>query len=118
MAVAHVGPAAASAVHAAGGHHSHMPVYLFNMAALMYLTAMEIGLVSLHMPIEVTLFILLIVGAVKVWLIAMLFMHLRWDHKVLRKTALVPAFFVLVMFLGIGFTPDGAVDSIARMCGF
>ena len=117
MAVAHVGPAVAPAL-VGNGYHSHMKVYLFSMTALMYLTAMEIGLVSLKMPLEVTLFILLIVGAVKVWLIAMLFMHLRWDHKVLRMTALVPAFFVLVMFLGVGFTPDGAADSIARLCGF
>ena len=108
----------ASVAHAKD-YHSHATVYTWNFGFLMGLTILEIALIYLPLGFTPTLFVLLSVGAVKVWLIAMLFMHLRWDAAIMTKTALVPVFFVSVMFMALSvLTQDGPIRSIAAICGF
>jgi len=45
-------------------------------------------------------------------------MHMTWDPPLVNRTAAVPVFFLIVLFLAIGLTQPGAVDDLRTICGF
>ena len=107
-------------------HHKifGIDIYDFNFAVLMIFTAIEVVAVALTFSMKGTVsmstvvWILVIVGIVKGYGIAAVFMHLKGDpdSRVLTATALFPVFFIIIMVLFIGLTSPGATDSLPSWC--
>ena len=87
-------------------------------AWLVFFTILEVMAILQEFSFEVTMVILFGIAAVKVWFIGSFFMHMVWDPPLVNRTAAVPVFFLIVMFLAIGLTSPGAVDDLRTICGF
>ncbi|MDP6899495.1 MAG: cytochrome C oxidase subunit IV family protein [Candidatus Thalassarchaeaceae archaeon] len=113
------------------GHHDEhhhtlfgFDAYNMNFAILMIFTAIEIVAVALTFSMEGTVsmttvvWILVIVGLVKGYGIAAIFMHLKGDpdSRVLTATALFPVFFIVVMVFFIGLTHPEAAGNLPNWC--
>ena len=85
---------------------------------LVFFTIIEVMAILQEFSFTVTMFILFSIAFVKVWFIASFFMHLRWDPPLAYRTASVPIFFLMVLFVAIGLTTPGATDDIRTLCGF
>lgn len=85
---------------------------------LVFFTIIEVMAILQEFSFNVTMFILFSIAFVKVWFIASFFMHLRWDPPLAHRTASVPIFFLMVLFVAIGLTTPGATDDIRTLCGF
>ncbi|HEX8914971.1 MAG TPA: cytochrome C oxidase subunit IV family protein [Humisphaera sp.] len=104
-------PAAhAHAAHAHGGtaHGGNAPhvvpisVLLGVFAALMVLTGITVGVTHVDLG-AMNVWIALAVAAVKAGLVALYFMHLRWDHKFFAATLLICLAF-LALFIAFAMT--------------
>ncbi len=87
----------ASTAHA---HHNYIEIFII----LSVLTAVEIGVTFLGLPR--TLLVALLVG-LAVWkaaLVALHFMHLKFEKKTLMIVAVIP--FILCVFLSLMLLPD------------
>ena len=95
---------AASASGHGGGYVSHKKTYIKIFIWLTLLTALEVGLAvsSLARPVMITL--LCALAIVKAALVAMFFMHLRFERKTLALVVAVPL--LLAGILIIGLMPD------------
>ena len=96
--------------------------YWMNFFGLMLLTLIEVAEVGANLgptavdfdmtERQLTLWILTIIAIPKFMMIAAIFMHL-WgesDSGILTLTALLPAFFIIIMVLFIGLThPDAGI---------
>jgi caa(3)-type oxidase subunit IV len=80
------------------GHEKQRP-YLQVFVALAVLTAVEVGVSSLG--IDHTLKVLLLLGfsAAKAALVALFYMHLRYDHRILALIGGFPLFLVVIMLV-------------------
>ena len=87
-------------------------------AWLVFFTIIEVLAILQEFSFEVTMVILFGIAAVKVWFIGSFFMHMIWDPPLVNRTAAVPVFFLIVLFLAIGLTSPGAVDDLRTICGF
>lgn len=99
------------------GGHDLIPdrLYIQVFAALVVLTLLEVAGVLLDLATWVTMLYVLGLAILEALLIATFFMHLRWEDPFLRKVALLPIFFIIVLVAGVGLTspdsPDhGALD--------
>jgi cytochrome c oxidase subunit 4 len=96
----HHPPSPATAGHAAAGdEHVHNPPYIGIWVALAVLTAIELGVAFLGWS-KLTLALILIGLAVwKALLVALYYMHLRWEPNRLRLLAIapIPLAFILVL---------------------
>lgn len=107
-------------------HHTlfGFDAYNFNFAILMIFTAIEVVAVALTFSMKGTvsmttvIWILVVVGLVKGYGIAAIFMHLQGDpdSKVLTGTALFPVFFIVVMVLFIGLTHPESPETLPDWC--
>ena len=118
--------------HAQDEHHDHSfpawvtfghtddPVNAFIkiFAWLVLWTLLEVGAILKEFSFEVTMLILFGIAAIKCWFIGSFFMHMTWDPPLVNRTAAVPVFFLIVLFLAIGLTTPGAVDDWKTLCGF
>lgn len=71
--------------------------YLAIWGALAVLTAVEIGVTFLPISHAVIVVSLLLMAVVKAGLVALFFMHLKFDGRVLRVLAVGPFLFVLIL---------------------
>ena len=93
-------------------------VYFLNFVVLIIFTVIEVGAVAVKMPTTATALVLISVGIIKGVGIAALFMHLKDDPNSLTLTALFPVFFIIVLFIGIGFTSPAATSTLPAWCRF
>ena len=87
-------------------------------AWLVFWTILEVGAILQEFSFWVTMAILFGVAVIKCWFIGSFFMHMTWDPPLVNRTAAVPLFFLIVLFLAVGLTTPGAVDDWKTLCGF
>ena len=85
---------------------------------LVFWTLLEVGAILQEFSFWITMAILFGIAAIKVWFIGSFFMHMTWDPPLVNRTAAVPVFFLIVLFLAVGLTTPGAVDDWRTLCGF
>ena len=78
--------------------------YLKIFYILLALTIVEVALVYLHLPKLLLVCLLIILAVWKAALVAMHFMHLKFEKKTLSIVAIIP--FVLCVFLILMLLPD------------
>lgn len=83
--------------------HTH-PNYMGIFWVLLVLTVVEVGITFLGLPKLLLGSLLVILAVWKVALVAMYFMHLKFERKTLALIAIVP--FVLCVFLILVLLPD------------
>ncbi len=93
---------AASAHAVPAPHVVPVPLLLGVFAALMALTAITVGVTHVDLG-AMNVWIALGVAAVKAGLVALYFMHLRWDHKFYAATLLICLAF-LALFIAFAMT--------------
>ena len=95
-----------------GPEGKHAPVdksaevrqYLIIFASLAVLTLMTVGVAYMHLPHAAGVVIALVIAALKVYLIASFFMHLRGEGRLINWS--VAACCVLVLILIVFVLPD------------
>ncbi len=81
----------------------HVRVYVMVFAALAVLTIVTVAISYLHLPTAYAIGIALVVATVKASLVALYFMHLISEEKVILWLLLLcAAFFVALMALPVG----------------
>ena len=83
--------------------HTH-PNYMGIFWVLLVLTVVEVGLTFLALPKMLLGSLLVILAVWKAALVAMYFMHLKFEPKTLAMIAIVP--FVLCLFMILMLLPD------------
>ena len=78
--------------------------YLWIFYILLVLTVVEVAIVYLHLPRMLLVGLLVIVAVWKAALVAMHFMHLKFEKSTLAVVALTP--FILCVFLILMLLPD------------
>lgn len=73
--------------------------YLPVFGALAVLTAVEVGVASLGLEQGIRIFLLLSLAAVKASLVALFYMHLRYDHRLLAVIGGFPLLLVVFLLL-------------------
>ncbi len=78
--------------------HSH-PNYILVWFALAVMTAVEVGITFLSWPKTTVVLVLLVLAVWKALLVALYFMHLRFEKRPLRILAVapIPLAFILVI---------------------
>ena len=100
--------------------HTDNPIngFLKVFAWLVFWTLLEVGAILSEFSFTITMLILFGIAAIKCWFIGSFFMHMTWDPPLVNRTAAVPIFFLIVLFLAVGLTTPGAVDDWRTLCGF
>ncbi len=84
-------------------HHdmsSHVKIYYMIFGALMVLTGITVGVSYLHLSVPLAITVALIVAIVKGSLVALFFMHLSNERKIIYwALALTAIFFIFMMFV-------------------
>jgi cytochrome c oxidase subunit 4 len=79
--------------------HKQRRPYLQVFAALTVLTAIEVGVAALAIDKTVQIVVLLALAAAKATLVALFFMHLRYDHHILAIIGGFPLLLVVIMIV-------------------
>jgi cytochrome c oxidase subunit 4 len=99
--VTHSSASKADAHQAGGAHASHNAPYILIWGILLVLTLAEVGYAFLSLP-QIWLAIGLIVMAVwKAILVALFYMHLRWEPKRLWVLAVSPLPLIAILILAV-----------------
>ena len=93
--------------HAADDIRSHVKTYLMVFGTLMVLTVVTVAVSYFHLPIASAVLIALLVATVKGSLVALFFMHLKHERKVVYYVlALTAIFFIFLMVLPLATNHD------------
>jgi cytochrome c oxidase subunit 4 len=93
--------------HAADDIRSHVKTYYMIFGALMVLTVVTVGVSYLHLPVAGAIVVALIVATIKGSLVALFFMHLLHERKVIYWVlALTVVFFIFLMFVPLATNLD------------
>lgn len=82
-----------------GGHAAGFGIYLAVFAALLVLTVVTVGVSYIDLGI-LNVAVALIVASVKASLVALYFMHLKYEDRLVWTFALVPLFFLFLVIVG------------------
>jgi cytochrome c oxidase subunit IV len=82
-------------------HVSHKKLYLTIFVWLTVLTAVEVGIVFTPLSRFVMITILCALAIVKAALVAMYFMHLKFERKTLALVVMVPLLLAGILILGL-----------------
>ena len=86
--------------HSADDVKKSVKTYFTIFGALMILTIITVGVSYVHLPIAMAVLVALVVATIKGSLVAMYFMHLLHERKVIYWVLLLTAvFFIFVMFV-------------------
>jgi cytochrome c oxidase subunit IV len=86
--------------HASEDVSKHVRTYLMVFGALMVLTIITVGVSTLHLPTHEAILVALFIATIKGSLVALFFMHLNHERKLIYYVlALTVVFFVFVMLL-------------------
>ena len=91
------------ASHESRGGHAH-PNYVGIWVWLLVLTVIEVAVLYLHLPRPLLISTLLILAVTKASLVAMYFMHLKFERRTLGLIAITPL--VLCVLLVFALLPD------------
>jgi cytochrome c oxidase subunit IV len=69
--------------------------------ALLALTAVTVGVTTIHFGDTANILVGVLVAIAKASLVAAVFMHLKFDNKRLRLFVYIPSFFFLVLVLAL-----------------
>ena len=83
-----------------GQSHAH-PNYWAIWAYLLVLTVVELGIAFLPWPKEVQLLVLLFLAVWKAVLVALFFMHLRWEGNRMRIFAIAPLPLTIIIIVAV-----------------
>jgi cytochrome c oxidase subunit 4 len=93
----------------ANGHTNHTKTYMIIFGALAVLTAIEVGITYIPMPKVAMIIILIAFALFKAGLVAVYFMHLKYDAKFLKVIAYSPlavaSILILMLSLEWAFQP-------------
>jgi cytochrome c oxidase subunit IV len=93
--------------HAADDIRSHVKTYYMIFGALMVLTIVTVGVSYLHLPVVTAVAVALVVATIKGSLVALFFMHLLHERKVIYYAlALTVIFFIFLMFVPLATNLD------------
>ncbi len=90
---------------AAHGHGSHRKTYMVVFAWLVFLTVVEVVLTYV-MGGAALITMLVTAAVIKAGLVAMYFMHLKFERKTLAIVVLAPIVFATILIIGL--MPDSA----------
>src|SRR5918994_1929741 len=99
--MAHTSPAVA---HGAHGNHdthdiqAHVRTYLMVFGALMVLTLVTVGVSYLHMARTAAVIVALLIATFKASLVAMVFMHLKGERRIIYWSLYLTAVFFVLLF--------------------
>ena len=79
--------------------HVQKRPYLWVFVVLAVLTAIEVGFASLVLDDTIRIFVLLLMAAAKAALVALFYMHLRYDHRLLAIIGGFPLLLVVIMII-------------------
>jgi cytochrome c oxidase subunit 4 len=80
----------------------HVKVYIMVFLSLLILTGITVAVSYLHLPVHLAVIVALIVATVKGSLVALYFMHLISEKKMIYFTlVLTGVFFLVLMFLPV-----------------
>ena len=86
--------------HGADDIRSHVKTYFMIFGALMVLTIVTVGVSYLHLPVAMAILVALVVATIKGSLVALFFMHLKGERKLVYYVlALTAIFFIFMMFV-------------------
>ncbi len=93
--------------HDSGGHAVPLKMLVITCAVLLFLTAVTVWVASLdfdklQLP-GINVFIALLVASIKVLIVGLIFMHLRWDRS-FTSLVFVSSIFFVVLFISIAIT--------------
>ena len=93
--------------HAQDDIRSHVKTYVMVFGALMVLTMITVGVSYLHLSIPLAITVALIVAVIKGSLVALFFMHLSHERKIIYYVlALTAIFFIFLMFVPLFTNSD------------
>ena len=92
---------------AQNGHNEH-PKYMWIFLWLAVLTAIEVGIVIPDFPKALTIILLIGLACAKAILVAVYFMHLKFEKRTLAVIVITP--FLICVFLVIMLLPDLTSD--------
>jgi caa(3)-type oxidase subunit IV len=96
-----------SDAHAAEDIKKSVRTYFAIFGALMVLTVVTVGVSYVHLPIAMAILVALVVATIKGSLVAMYFMHLSHEKKLIYYVlALTVVFFVFLMFIPLATNLD------------
>lgn len=81
------------------GHPNHTKTYVKIFAALAVLTGIEVGITMVSMPKPMMIVLLLAFALVKAGLVAIYFMHLKYDARFLKVIAYSPLAVASILIL-------------------
>lgn len=79
--------------------HTGRRPYLWVFLWLAVFTAIEVGVAGLALPNQIRIILLAGLAATKALLVALYYMHLRYDHRILAIIGGFPFFLAVVMIL-------------------
>ena len=86
---------------------SHVKTYFMVFGALMALTIITVGVSYVHLPIAAAVTVALIVATIKGSLVALFFMHLSNERKVIYWVLMLTVvFFIFLMFVPLFTNSD------------
>ena len=80
-------------------HDSGIRTYIAVWAALVVLTAVTVAVSYVHLGM-MNVVVALLVASVKASLVALFFMHLRYENRLVWGFALTPVFFLILIIAG------------------
>lgn len=89
--------------HDDGEHHPHvlpMSMYLGTWGTLLFLTVVTVGASYVNLGHTGNLIVALLIATIKASVVALIFMHLKWDHK-FHSIIFFSSLLFLAVFIGI-----------------
>jgi len=80
-------------------HDSGIRIYVVVWGALVVLTAVTVAVSYVHLGM-MNVVVALLVASVKASLVALFFMHLRYENRLVWGFALTPVFFLILIIAG------------------
>jgi cytochrome c oxidase subunit 4 len=94
--------ATAAASHGGGGGHGSVRTYVNVAVALAIITAVEVASLYIPgLPSSLLVISLLAMSAVKFFLVVGFFMHLRYDHPIMRALFVGPLIIAIAIILAV-----------------
>ena len=82
----------------------HVKIYVVVFAALAVLTVITVAISYLHLPTREAVVLALTIASIKASLVALFFMHLISEKKVIFSILILTAIFLIAMFVLIPLT--------------
>jgi cytochrome c oxidase subunit 4 len=85
----------------------HVKTYIMVFGALMVLTLVTVGVSYLHLAVPMAILVAVVVATIKASLVALYFMHLSHERKLIYYTlALTAVFFLFLMLVPLATNLD------------